>query len=126
MTLGVIKYFPDSQYLFCPMIDARRAEVYCAVYSSKLDEIEPVQAKILESHSFRALFEHNKIVFFGDGASKSESIIESQKNSLFIHGEYPSAKNSCPLVHTKFEEKKFEAIEKFEPFYLKEFVLKKN
>jgi tRNA threonylcarbamoyladenosine biosynthesis protein TsaB len=107
--------------LFCPMIDARRMEVYCAVYDEHLNEIKKTSAEIIEVGSFSDLLTKNKIYFFGDGAAKCRSKI-SHPNAVFVDGINPSAKCMISLAEKKFSEKKFEDVAYFEPFYLKDFV----
>lgn len=114
---------PNTQYpiLFCPMIDARRMEVYCAVYDEHLNEIKKTSADIIDQNSFSELLSKHIIYFFGDGAAKCRSII-THENAKFIDDINPSAKFMIPLAERLFDEKKFEDVAYFEPFYLKDFV----
>jgi tRNA threonylcarbamoyladenosine biosynthesis protein TsaB len=107
--------------LFMPMIDARRMEVYYAVYDEQLNEIKKTSAEIIDENSFSDLLSKNKIYFFGDGAAKCRSKI-SHPNAIFTDGINPSAKFMLPLAEKYFSEKKFEDVAYFEPFYLKDFV----
>jgi tRNA threonylcarbamoyladenosine biosynthesis protein TsaB len=113
-----IRHVPS---LFCPMIDARRMEVYCAIYDENLNEIKKTSADIIDEHSFSDLLEKNKIYFFGDGAAKCRSAI-SHPNAIFTDDINPSAKSMLPLAEKLFAERKFEDVAYFEPFYLKDFV----
>lgn len=107
--------------LLCPMLDARRMEVYCAVYDSKLNEIEPTAAVIIEKNSFEDILKTNKIYFFGNGAAKCKAILQ-HPNAIFVDNIYPSATAMISLSEKLFAEKKFEDTAYFEPFYLKDFV----
>ena len=107
--------------LFCPMIDARRMEVYCAVYDEQGNEIKKTSAEIIDENSFSDLLPKHKIYFFGDGATKCKSKI-SHPNAIFIEEVNPSAKFMIPIAEKCFSEKKFEDVAYFEPFYLKDFV----
>ncbi|GGD41126.1 tRNA (adenosine(37)-N6)-threonylcarbamoyltransferase complex dimerization subunit type 1 TsaB [Emticicia aquatilis] len=110
--------------LLCPMLDARRMEVYCAVYKAdSLEVIEPTQAKIIDETSFADLLEKHQIIFFGDGAEKCRTTLGANPNAVFLnHTIYPSAKSIGALANGAFEQQQFENVADFEPFYLKEFV----
>jgi tRNA threonylcarbamoyladenosine biosynthesis protein TsaB len=115
-----------GEVFYCPMLDARRMEVYCAIYDSSLNEIKPTAAEIIDEHSFSALLEKNSIVFFGDGASKCKSFLSQHKNAIFIDDVVPSAKDMIVFSEDAFTKKKFEDVAYFEPFYLKDFVAGKK
>ena len=110
--------------IYCPMIDARRMEVFSAVYNVKNNEIRGVQADVVDEQTY-ANFLNNEVLFFGDGALKCKEII-NHKNAKFIEGIYPSAKNLGILANAKFENKDFEDVAYFEPYYLKDFVAGKK
>jgi len=110
-----------SQMYFIPMIDARRMEVYCAVYDEDMNEIKKTSAEIIDENSFSDLLQKNKTYFFGDGSAKCRSKI-SHPNAIFIDDINPSAKFMIPLAEKYFSEKTFEDVAYFEPFYLKDFV----
>lgn len=107
--------------LLCPMLDARRMEVYCAIYDTSLNEIKKTSAEIIDENSFDDLLNRQVIYFFGEGAEKCKKKL-SHPNALFIDDVFPSAKNMIPFSEKDFREKKFEDIAYFEPFYLKDFV----
>ena len=109
----------SSSYL-CPMIDARRMEVYSALYDVNLNEIEPARAIIIDEESYRERLAQNKIFFFGNGADKCKNIICSS-NALFIEDIYPSASYMIDEAEKAYSEKLFVNVAYFEPFYLKEF-----
>jgi tRNA threonylcarbamoyl adenosine modification protein YeaZ len=114
-------YGPQGYYL-CPMIDARRMEVYCAIYDEQGNEIRPTAAEIIDELSFADVLAEHKILFFGDGAAKCKEKLGHQANAIFIEDIFPSAEYLVPLAEQKFNEKKFEDVAYFEPYYLKDFV----
>jgi len=106
--------------IYCPMIDARRMEVFSALFDKDNKEIRGVQADIVDEDTY-AKFLDKEVLFFGDGALKCKEII-NHKNAMFIKGIYPSAKDIGTLANIKFEDKDFEDVAYFEPYYLKDFV----
>lgn len=110
--------------LLVPMLDARRMEVYCAVYEANtLELIEPTQAKVIDETSFADLLENHQIIFFGDGAEKCRATLGGSSNAVFLTQTiFPSAKSIGALATRAFEQQQFENVADFEPFYLKEFV----
>lgn len=110
--------------LLCPMIDARRMEVYCLVADASLQIIQPTQAKVIEGTSFLDLLESQRIIFFGNGADKCEPIIQ-HVNAQFYKGVSLSAVSLGSLAFRKFDDGVFEDVVQFEPFYGKDFVAKK-
>jgi len=112
----------DGQFLFCPMIDARRMEVYCAIYDHQLNEVRKISAEIIDENSFSDLLAERKICFFGDGAGKCKSVLAHHANAIFIDSVFPSASAMSVLAEKKFQLQQFEDVALFEPFYLKEFV----
>jgi tRNA threonylcarbamoyladenosine biosynthesis protein TsaB len=111
----------DSSVLLCPMIDARRMEVYSAVFDINGKEIRETKAEIIDDNSFSDYLENHKVVFFGDGAAKCRNII-THPNAVFYDNINPSAKNMASIAAEKFKNKQFEDVAYFEPFYLKEFI----
>jgi tRNA threonylcarbamoyladenosine biosynthesis protein TsaB len=107
--------------LLCPMIDARRMEVYTAVYDRKLELVKPVSAKIIDENSYNDLLDKQQVCFFGNGAAKCRSAI-MHPNALFFEGVEPLADNMIALSEAAFRAQRFEDTAYFEPFYLKEFV----
>jgi tRNA threonylcarbamoyladenosine biosynthesis protein TsaB len=125
-TISNSKLQISDSALFCPMIDARRMEVYCAVYDVNNKEIKSTAAEIIDENSFVDLLKENTIYFFGDGAEKCKSVLSKNKNAIFLDDIFPSAKNMIPLSEQAFNNKQFEDIAYFEPFYLKDFVAGKK
>lgn len=111
----------ENTVLFCPMIDARRMEVYTALYNSSGEEIRPVFAEIVDENFLSDLFENHKIVFFGNGADKCKNLIK-HKNAIFEGPVTTSAEFMQVISEEKFSKKEFEDVAYFEPFYLKNFV----
>lgn len=108
--------------LYCPMLDARRMEVYCAVYDSQGKEVKATSAQIIDENSFSDLLISHSVVFFGDGSQKCKSFLGHHSNAVFLDNVFPSAKNMAVLSEEQFLQKKFEDLAYFEPFYLKDFV----
>ncbi|MGC6428127.1 MAG: tRNA (adenosine(37)-N6)-threonylcarbamoyltransferase complex dimerization subunit type 1 TsaB [Flavobacteriales bacterium] len=108
----------EQNKCYCPMIDARRMEVYCGLYGNIQSD---VQAKILEENSFHEELNHGEILFFGDGAHKFKALCK-HPNAHFVNDIFPSAKDMCLLAQQAFDRKEFKDVAYFEPFYLKDFV----
>jgi tRNA threonylcarbamoyladenosine biosynthesis protein TsaB len=104
-----------------PMIDARRLEVYTAVYSSAGKEINPVIAKIIDENSFGDLLPDARLLIFGNGAAKCKPILQSPQFN-YVEGVFASSRNMAKLAHHKFIAGNFVDVAYFEPFYLKEFM----
>jgi len=111
---------PES-CVFCPMIDARRMEVYTAFYSYKNEEIREIAAEIIDEKSFSSDLEKSEVVFFGDGSAKCQSTLQSQ-NAIFVADVTPTAVGMIQLSEDKFNSELFADVAYFEPFYLKDFV----
>lgn len=118
----VLAEYPQSHLLFCPMIDARRMEVYCGFYTQENHEIREVRAEIVEEHSFSEFLETHPVVFGGDGAEKCKPILGNHPNANFLANFAASAKFMGLIAMDKFNRKSFENLAYFEPFYLKDFV----
>tara|TARA_R110002072_G_scaffold302406_1_gene485200 strand:- start:9781 stop:10440 length:660 start_codon:yes stop_codon:yes gene_type:complete len=110
----------QSDYII-PMIDARRMEVYTAVYDNKHNQLEETSAKILDENSFLNYLEKGKVMFLGNANEKFNSIC-SHPNAVFIDGKLPSAKEMCKLAIEKHKKSDFESVAYFEPYYLKDFI----
>lgn len=110
-----------SDTLLCPMIDARRMEVYDAVFGSELSLVRDVHADIIDQGSFADLLAIHTIVFFGNGADKCKAAL-THAHALFLDGIYPKAVDMVDLADAAFAKHEFVDVAYFEPFYLKEFV----
>ncbi len=110
----------DWEAIYCPMIDARRMEVYTALFDTKLNLISPTEAKIIDQGAFEDILRERKIVFCGDGADKCKGTIQD-KNAVFVDNIAPLSRNMMKLAEDKFDRGDFVDTAYFEPFYLKEF-----
>ncbi|TXD54084.1 MULTISPECIES: tRNA (adenosine(37)-N6)-threonylcarbamoyltransferase complex dimerization subunit type 1 TsaB [unclassified Polaribacter] len=108
--------------LIIPMLDARRMEVYAAVYNEKNIQIRDIRAEIMDENSFSEYLALGKVYFLGDGAHKCKEII-THKNAVFIDDKFPSAKEMAVLSYDKYKKSDTENVAYFEPFYLKDFVV---
>jgi tRNA threonylcarbamoyladenosine biosynthesis protein TsaB len=111
--------------LLVPMLDARRMEVYCAVFDPALNEISPAAAVVVSENSFAGILKTNNVVFFGDGADKCKAVLGNNPNSVFADVNL-SAAGMMALAENKFQEKDFDDVSLFEPFYLKEAMIGKQ
>jgi tRNA threonylcarbamoyladenosine biosynthesis protein TsaB len=111
----------DIPLRFCPMIDARRMEVYTAIFDPYGEMIGPINAKIIQEDSFKDILEQYHLIFFGNGADKCRDIIH-HPNAIFLDGIETSARYMVSLAESAWQQKCFEDLAYFEPFYLKDFV----
>ncbi len=117
-----IQYTPNpAGFNFCPMIDARRMEVYCGVYDQNLRPVLPVSPVVLTADSFSELLATQPVLFFGSGAAKFQPLVAGNKNAVFVSQGTPDAGAVGELAWKKFEQQQFEDVAYYEPFYLKEF-----
>ncbi|WP_299133246.1 tRNA (adenosine(37)-N6)-threonylcarbamoyltransferase complex dimerization subunit type 1 TsaB [uncultured Tenacibaculum sp.] len=107
--------------LIVPMIDARRMEVYSAIYDKNYNQVREIRAEIIDENSFEELLTDNKVYFLGDGSEKCKNII-THRNAIFIDEKFPSAKEMALLSFEKHKKNDIEDVAYFEPFYLKDFV----
>ena len=111
---------PEGCVAVIPMIDARRMEVYTAIYSPESKQLTPIQPQIVETGSYDAWLEKGPILFIGDGAEKCRGTL-AHPNAYFV-GCYPEAASMLHPVQQAWTERRFEDVAYFEPFYLKDFV----
>ena len=111
--------------LLVPMIDARRMEVYAAVYDRALREKRAVQPDVVNADTYLPWLEQGPVCFFGNGAAKCREVI-SHPNALFISDINPLAKYMLPLAEQAMARQEFQDVAYFEPFYLKEFIATKS
>ena len=124
LSIGAEKKYGDQgalPVLFCPMIDARRMEVYSAIYDINLKQVRETKAEIITADSFSKELENNRMVFFGDGAAKCRDFV-THPNAVFYDDIFPSAQNMTNLAYTAYQNKQFEDVAYFEPYYLKDFI----
>ncbi len=114
----------DSDVII-PVLDARRMEVYQAVFTSKYRQLETTKAKVVEKDTYNKYLDKGKVTFIGDAVEKIKTFIKHPK-AVFIENEFPSAKEMIALSYKKFLQKDFEDVAYFEPFYLKDFIAIKS
>ena len=107
--------------LLCPMIDARRMEVYSAVYDRALHEVRGIQADVVDAETYREYLNRGPVYFFGNGAEKCMEVI-NHPNARLIKGVEPLAKWMFPIAERRIAQEKYEDVAYFVPFYLKDFV----
>jgi tRNA threonylcarbamoyladenosine biosynthesis protein TsaB len=111
---------PDSA-LFCPMIDARRMEVYTALFDINNQKIRETNAIIVREDTFDSFFKNRQVVFAGDGADKCRSLLKHH-NALFLEGFKHSASYMVNIAQKAYKKRSFENLAYFEPYYLKDFI----
>jgi len=124
MAFGITKNYNNTnnkKTLFCPMIDARRMEVYSAFYNTDNKTVKKISADIIDEKSYSDYLKKYKLVFFGNGSKKCKESITS-KNAEFIDNIFCSSENMIKLSESAFNNSNFEDIAYFEPFYLKNFI----
>lgn len=112
---------PAGELLLCPMLDARRLEVYTALYNREGLRISPIEALIIDPESFAPLLLNHPVLFFGNGAAKCKSLITGP-GALFLDGIHASARFMSYLAEEKYNKGETVDVSYFEPFYLKDFV----
>ncbi|MFA4868299.1 MAG: tRNA (adenosine(37)-N6)-threonylcarbamoyltransferase complex dimerization subunit type 1 TsaB [Pedobacter sp.] len=122
MSAGFLATQEDYTGLICAMIDARRMEVFTALFDTQLDYIGNTEAKIIDEHSFADELNASCITFIGDGALKCAAVIQ-HANASFSEQNFNSAANMSKLALKAYKNAEFEDVAYFEPFYLKDFVL---
>lgn len=120
IVVEAIKRVGDDM-LYFPMIDARRMEVYTALFDGNAKRLTEVEAKIIDENSFRELLEEGRVVFCGNGADKCRQVIR-HPNAVFLDDIHPISINMLPAAADKLKSGTVEDTAYFEPFYLKEFV----
>ncbi len=111
----------EDEGLIVPMIDARRMEVYTAVFDAQYHTVEETQALILDQNAFEAYLNKGKVHFIGNGVAKAKTII-AHSNAIFVDDKLPSANEMALLAYDKFKKNDIEDVAYFEPYYLKDFI----
>jgi len=111
-----------NEGLIVPMLDARRMEVYSAIFNHNNEQIREIKAEIIDTTSFVDYLQTNTMYFLGDGAQKCKEVI-SHKNAVFVDDKFPSAREMAKLSFHKYELNDVEDVAYFEPFYLKDFIV---
>lgn len=113
----------EKEALLCPMLDARRMEVYAGIYDRALRPVRPIQADVVAGDTYKQYLDEHPVYFFGNGAQKCMEAI-GHPNARLISGVEPLAKWMMPLAEKRFLDGQFESVAYFVPFYLKDFVAK--
>jgi len=116
----------EGDMLLCPMIDARRMEVFTAIFDQQGDVVKPTSAEIIDGESFAGLLANNKILFFGDGADKCRLALSGNPNANFRTGFANSAAHLTAIAAEKYLAQDFVDVAYFEPYYLKDFIAGKK
>ena len=115
----------EDNALLCPMLDARRMEVYSAVYDRALHEVRGVGADVVDADTYKEYLDRGPVYFFGNGAPKCKDVI-NHPNAHFIDNIEPVARWMYPLAEKRMANGQFEDVAYFVPFYLKDFVAVKS
>ena len=113
----------EENALLCPMIDARRMEVYSQFFDRALNEVRSISADIVENNTYDDILAQQPVYFFGNGAEKCHEVL-THHNAHIIEGIVPLAKNMYPLAEKRMANEQFEDVAYFVPVYLKDFVAK--
>lgn len=113
----------EENALLCPMLDARRMEVYAQLFDRALNEVRPIQADVVDADTYKSYLDERSVYFFGNGAEKCIEVI-NHPNAHLIKNVEPLAKNMFPLAEKRMMNEQFEDVAYFVPFYLKDFVAK--
>ena len=124
LAISALENIDDKDFILCPMIDARRMEVYTKSFDHNLNELSNDQAIILEKDTFDN-YKDKKVYFFGNGSDKYKKIV-NRKNFIFIDNINPDSKFMGQLSYNKFINRNFEDLSSFEPNYIKDFYLIKK
>ena len=119
----LLREIPEDDALLCPMLDARRMEVYAGIYTRALKPVREVGADIVDANTYKEYLDKHPVYFFGNGAKKCMEAI-NHPNAHLIEGIEPLAKWMQPLAEKRFLNKQFEDVAYFVPYYLKDFVAK--
>jgi hypothetical protein len=113
----------EENALLCPMLDARRMEVYAQLFDRALNEVRPIQADVVDVDTYKSYLDERPVYFFGNGAEKCIEVI-NHPNAHLIKNVEPLAKYMFPLAEKRMMNEQFEDVAYFVPFYLKDFVAK--
>jgi tRNA threonylcarbamoyladenosine biosynthesis protein TsaB len=120
LTKRAMYSYPGFNF-YVPMLDARRMEVYAAVSDDRMNFVEDTKATVLDEASYRSFLNRGRVLFFGDGSRKASMMIK-HPNAAFQPSVVPGALETTTMAFDSWASKEFEDLEKFEPFYLKDFV----
>ena len=117
----LLREIPEEDALLCPMLDARRMEVYAGIYDRALKPVREIGADVVTAETYKEYLDKHPVYFFGNGAKKCMEVI-NHPNAHYIDGIEPLAKWMQPLAEKRFLDEQFEDVAYFVPFYLKDFV----
>jgi len=120
--MGMDEYSTNPNLVLCPMIDARRMEVYTAFFNMQGERLQETAAAIVDENSFGDILKNNEVLFFGDGAEKCFNVLKANPNARYLPGFENSAAHLSQLAQQKFTANQFEDVAYFEPYYLKDFI----
>jgi tRNA threonylcarbamoyladenosine biosynthesis protein TsaB len=120
----LLREIPEDDALLCPMLDARRMEVYAGIYNRALKPVREIGADIVTTDTYKKYLDAHPVYFFGNGAKKCMETI-NHPNARLIEGIEPLAKWMQPLAERRFLNEQFEDVAYYVPYYLKDFVAKK-
>ena len=121
MALQAIRRYKKGDCLYCAMLDARRMEVYAAIYDAELSTVRGTSADIVTQELYQPFLNRGSVCFFGNGAAKCQQVVASE-NAVLLNDIHPLASDMAPLAEEAFQMKRFEDTAYFEPFYLKGFM----
>jgi tRNA threonylcarbamoyladenosine biosynthesis protein TsaB len=119
----LLRELPEEDALLCPMLDARRMEVYAGIYTRGLKPVREIGADIVTAETYKEFLDEHPVYFFGNGAKKCMAAI-NHPNAHLIEGIEPLAKWMQPLAERRLLNEQFEDVAYFVPYYLKDFVAK--
>ena len=119
----LLREIPEEDALLCPMLDARRMEVYAGIYNRALKPVREIGADVVTEETYKEYLDKHPVYFFGNGAQKCMATI-NHPNAHLIEGIEPLAKWMQPLAERRLLNEQFEDVAYFVPYYLKDFVAK--
>ena len=111
-----------QKYRLCPMLDARRMEIYYLLTDANLEVIQATQSHVVDEHSFIEVLDQGPVIFFGNGMPKTKEKLAKHPGALFVEDIIPEAGSIGQMAWEKLKKGDFENTDSFEPFYLKDFI----
>ena len=119
---ALAKQVKISNGVIIPMLDARRLEVYSAIFDANYNTLRNIEAQIIDAEAYSDYLNNGKVYFIGNGVEKTKSLI-THKNAIYIEDKLPSANEMGLIAHEKYKKNDIEDVAYFEPFYLKDFIV---
>lgn len=123
MVAGFLSQNPTFKGFVVPMLDARRMEVYTGIWNNEGQVVEETSAKIIDETFLSELLDSSKVAFIGDGSAKFSEISQHANAEFYLETDYNSARNLSKIAYKALQNKYFEDVAYFEPFYLKDFMV---